>query len=198
MPNLSDEELVAACLAGRESAWAALVERFSPRVRGLALRMCRDPRDAEEAVQEALIQVSRDLSKWKPIAPLEAWIVTITVRTAQKVDARAARTAKGVESLDRPLPDGGTRELRDRNATTDPAAAAAQGDLSARIKAAIAELPPKPRAVMELRQEGLSTKEIAAALGIPEGTVRVHAHRGAVELRQALGDLAQARRQTKL
>ena len=51
---------------------------------------------------------------------------------------------------------------------------------------------------MELRQEGLSTKEIAAALGIPEGTVRVHASRGAVELRQALGDLAQARRQTKL
>jgi RNA polymerase sigma factor (sigma-70 family) len=198
MPNLSDEELVAACLEGRDSAWAALVERYSPRVRGIAVRLCRDRRDAEEAVQEALIQISRDLAKWKPIAPLEAWIVTITVRTAQKVDARANRAAKGVESLDRPLPDGGSRELQDRSATTDPSVAMDRSELSARIREAIAGLPPKPRAVMELRQEGLSTKEIAAALGIPEGTVRVHAHRGAVELRQALGDLGQARRQEKL
>ena len=191
MPNLSDEELVAACLAGHDSAWAALVERFTPRIRGVAQRLCRNPRDAEEAVQEALIQVSRDLAKWKPIAPLEAWIVTITVRTAQKIDARAARTAQGVESLDRPLPDGGLREIRDRTVSTDPAAAAAHGDLAARIQAAIANLPPKSRAVLELRQEGLSTKEIAAALGIPEGTVRVLAHRGMAELRRALGDLAE-------
>jgi len=53
MPNLSDKELVAACLAGRESAHAALVERFTKRLYQAARRLCRDSRDAEEAVQEA-------------------------------------------------------------------------------------------------------------------------------------------------
>ena len=198
MPNLSDEELVAACLAGHDSAWAALVERFTPRIRGVAQRLCRNPRDAEEAVQEALIQVSRDLAKWKPRGPLEGWIVTITTRTAQKVDARAARAAKGVESLDRPLPDGGFREIRDRSDAADPAAAAAASDLKARAEAAIEALPASLRAVMKLRNEGLSTKEIAVALGIPEGTVRVYAHRAATELRRVLGDLGPGRKRKKL
>ncbi|MGI9095801.1 MAG: RNA polymerase sigma factor [Candidatus Limnocylindrus sp.] len=195
MPKLSDEELVAACLAGRESAYAVLVERFTPRLYRVAARLCRDPRDAEEAVQEALIQATRDLAKWRPVAPLEAWLVTITVRTAQKVDERAARTAKRGESLDRPMPDGGTRELRDAAPGADPVVAAAQGDLSNRLAAAVASLPPKYRAAVTLRfQEGLSTKEIASTLGIPEATVRTHLARGLKELRTTLGDLGGERR----
>jgi RNA polymerase sigma-70 factor (ECF subfamily) len=190
MPALTDQELVAACLEGRESAYALLVERYTPRLYRIAARICRHPEDAEDAVQETFLQAVRDLRKWKPTAPLEAWLVTITVRTAQKVDIRSNRVASRSDSLDVPHQDGGERELRDRSTASDPAAAAGQADLSARLAAAIADLPDKYRAAVTLRfQEGLSPKEIAATLGIPERTVRTHLLRGLRALRESVGDL---------
>ena len=190
MPTLSDKELVAACLQGRESAYALLVERYTPRLYRIAVRVCRHPEDAEDAVQEALLQAVRDLRKWKPTAPLEAWLVRITIRTAQKVDQRSNRVASRSDSLDAPLPDGNRRELRDQGSLTDPAAAAGRADLSSRLAAAIAGLPDKYRAAVTLRfQEGLSPKEIAAHLGIPERTVRTHLLRGLRALRESVGDL---------
>ena len=190
MSSLTDQELVAACLQGRESAYALLVQRYTPRLHRIAVRICRHPQDAEDAVQEAFLQAVRDLRKWKPTAPLEAWLVTITVRTAQKVDQRSNRVASRSDSLDAPLPDGNQRELRDQGSSTDPAAAAGRADLSARLAAAIADLPDKYRAAVTLRfQEGLSPKEIAEHLGLPERTVRTHLLRGLRALKESVGDL---------
>lgn len=190
MSALSDQELVAACLQGRESAYALLVERYTPRLHRIAVRICKHPQDAEDAVQEALLQAVRDLKTWKPNAPLEAWLVTITVRTAQKVDQRSHRVASRSDSLDSPLPDGNTRELRDASAASDPAAAAGRADLTSRLAAAIADLPDKYRAAVTLRfQEGLSPKEIAAHLNIPERTVRTHLLRGLRALREQIKEL---------
>ena len=190
MPALTDQELVAACLEGRESAYALLVERYTPRLYRIAARICRHPEDAEDAVQETFLQAVRDLRKWKPTAPLEAWLVTIAVRTAQKVDMRSNRVANRSDSLDARHQDGGEREPRDRSTASDPAAAAGQADLSARLAAAIADLPDKYRAAVTLRfQEGLSPKEIAATMGIPERTVRTHLLRGLRALRESVGDL---------
>ena len=190
MPALSDQELVAACLQGKESAYALFVERYTPRLHRIAARICRHPQDAEDAVQEAFLQAVRDLRKWQPTAPLEAWLVTITVRTAQKVDQRSNRVASRSDSLDTPLKDGNTRELRDASTATDPAAAAGRADLSARLAAAVAALPEKYRAAVSLRfQEGLSPKEIAKVLDLPERTVRTHLLRGLRALKESVGDL---------
>jgi len=190
MNALSDEDLVAACLQGRESAYALLVERHTPRLHRIAVRICRHPQDAEDAVQETLLQAVRDLRQWKPTAPLEAWLVTIAVRTAQRVDQRSNRVASRSDSLDAPHPDGNERELRDRSAASDPAAAAGQADLATRLAAAIAALPQNYRTAVSLRfQEGLSPKEIAATLGIPERTVRTHLLRGLRALRKSVGEL---------
>ena len=190
MPSLTDQELVAACLAGRESAYALLVERYTQRLHRIAARICRHPQDAEDAVQEALLQAVRDLRKWKPTAPLEAWLVTITVRTAQKVDQRSNRVASRSDSLDAPLPDGNQRELSDQAPSTDPAAAAGSADLAARLAAAIEDLPSKYRVAVTMRfQEGLSPKEIAEHLGLPERTVRTHLLRGLKALKERVGDL---------
>ena len=190
MPALTDQELVAACLQGKESAYALLVERYTPRLHRIASRICRHPEDAEDAVQETLLQAVRDLKKWKPTAPLEAWLVTITVRTAQRVDQRSNRVASRSDSLDAPQEDGNTREVRDRSATSDPAAAAGAADTATRLAAAVAALPQKYREAVALRfQEGLSPKEIAELLGIPERTVRTHLLRGLRALRESVGDL---------
>jgi RNA polymerase sigma-70 factor (ECF subfamily) len=190
MPTLTDQELVSACLEGRESAYALLVERYTPRLYRIAARICRHPQDAEDAVQETFLQAVRDLQKWRPTAPLEAWLVTITVRTAQKVDQRSNRVASRSDSLDAPLPDGRTRELKDVGRGSDPAAAAGEADLSSRLAAAIKDLPDKYRIAVTMRfQEGLSPKEIAAHLNLPERTVRTHLLRGLRALKESVGDL---------
>lgn len=190
MPALTDQELVAACLQGKESAYALLVERFAPRLFRIASRICRDQQDAEDAVQEAFMQAIRDLGTWRPIAPLEAWMVTITVRTAQKIDQRANRLASRTEPLEPKLPDGNTKEIRDTSSLGDPAAVAGQADLSTRLAAAVANLPQNYRVAVSLRyQEGLSPKEIAEVLGIPERTVRTHLLRGLRALKGSATDL---------
>jgi RNA polymerase sigma-70 factor (ECF subfamily) len=190
MPTLTDQELVAACLHGKESAYALLVERYAPRLYRIAARICRHPQDAEDAVQETFIQAVRDLRNWRPTAPLEAWLVTIAVRTSQKVDQRSNRVASRSDSLDATLPAGNVKELRDSSAQGDPAAAAGQADLTAQLAAAVASLPQNYRAAVSLRyQEGLSPKEIAVVLGIPERTVRTHLLRGLRALRERVGEL---------
>jgi RNA polymerase sigma-70 factor (ECF subfamily) len=190
MPTLTDQELVAACLQGKESAYAILVERYTPRLYRIAARICRHPEDAEDAVQETLLQAVRDLRKWKPTAPLEAWLVTITVRTSKKVDQRSNRIAERSDSLDRPLPDGKLRQLRAPAGVGDPAAAVGDAYVTVKLAGAIDALPEKYRTTIALRfQEGLSPKEIAEVLEIPERTVRTHLLRGLRMLKENVGEL---------
>ena len=189
MPGLSDEELVAACLSGKESAYAVLIERYSPKVYRIAARICRDAEDAEDAVQETFIQVVRDLAKWRPLAPLEAWITTITVRVAQKVDMRTTRTTKRSSTLTPGGPEAPEREFADPH-LHDPVVQVMAHELQADLAAALGRITTKHRAAVVLRfQEGLSVSETAAILELPEATVRTHTARGLRELREALGTL---------
>ena len=190
MSALNDQELVAACLQGKESAYALLVERYTPRLYRIAARICRHPEDAEDAVQETLLQAVRDLRKWKPTAPLEAWLVTITVRTAKKVDIRSNRIAARSDSLEQPLPDGRTRQVAGPLGVGDPAAAVSHAYVTVKLAGAVAALPEKYRTTISLRfEEGLSPKEIAEVLGIPERTVRTHLLRGLRMLKESVSEL---------
>ena len=188
MPGLSDEELVAACLSGKESAYAVLIERYSPKVYRIAARICRDATDAEDAVQETFIQVVRDLAKWRPLAPLEAWITTITVRVAQKIDMRTTRNSRVSTTIHPGGAEAPAREFADPHAH-DPVTQVMAHELQADLGTALQSISTKHRAAVVLRfQEGLSVAEAAAILELPEATVRTHTARGLRELREALGD----------
>ena len=188
MSTLTDQELVAACLAGKESAFAVLVNRYQARLHRIAARICRHPADADDAVQEAFVQAVRDLGRWRPIAPLEAWLVRIAVRVAQKVDMKSARIERGSARLAPVDAEAPERELAATDPAADPAAAATRRETIGELERAVAGLPTKYRAAVALRfGEGLSVREAAEALGIPEATLRTHAARGLRLLQAALG-----------
>ena len=120
--------------------------------------------DAEDAVQEVFVAVHRGLPGFQGASRLTTWIYRIALRASFR--ARARR--QDGEPVHPEAPGGGGEgEMAAR-------------DEARRAVAALARLPAGPRAVLSLfAVEGLSHREIADILGIPEGTVwsRLHAAR---------------------
>jgi RNA polymerase sigma-70 factor (ECF subfamily) len=120
--------------------------------------------DAEDAVQEVFVAVHRGLPGFAGASRLSTWIYRIALRAALHTRARR----QDGEPLD-PETSGGGGE-----------ADMASRDEARRVASAMALLPAGPRTVLSLfAVEGLSHREIADILGIPEGTVwsRLHAAR---------------------
>jgi DNA-directed RNA polymerase specialized sigma24 family protein len=87
--HLSDEALVALVARGDEDALAELYDRVSRIAYGLALRVLRDERYAEDAVQEAFLQVWRRAATFRADrAKARTWILTLVHRRSTSCDAR--------------------------------------------------------------------------------------------------------------
>jgi RNA polymerase sigma-70 factor (ECF subfamily) len=173
LPQLSsaeEAEILAGVRAGGEARRAA-TDRACRTLReplhALCLHLTGRRADAEDAVQEVLVAIHRGLPEFRGASRLTTWVYRIALRAA--FQARARR--RDGEPLDPEMPGGGGEgEMATR-------------DRARRVAAAVARLPAEPRAVLSLfAVEGLSHKEIADILGIPEGTVwsRLHAARRAL------------------
>ena len=107
----STDDLLRRVARGDETAFSSLYDAVSPRVYGLARRVVRDPAQAEEVAQEALVEVWRTAARFDPArGSATAWILTVThrravdrVRSAQAGADRERRVA--VSSVDTPYDD---------------------------------------------------------------------------------------------
>ena len=144
-----------------------------------ARRILHDREDAEEAVQEALMRAWRNQSKCRtPGTPLP-WFVQITRNEAMRLAARRRRrqaseipeeTPERIVSIDSELD-----QMLETVATEQ----------------ALSVLCPDERALIQLRYvEDLTQGQVAARLGVPEGTVKVRLHRVRARLRGVAADLA--------
>jgi RNA polymerase sigma-70 factor, ECF subfamily len=110
-PPQTADELLRRVARGDEPAFTALYDSVAPRVYGLARRVVRDPAQAEEVAQEALVEVWRTAARFDPAKGSAAsWILTIThrravdrVRSAQAAVERERRVA--VSHVDTPYDD---------------------------------------------------------------------------------------------
>jgi RNA polymerase sigma-70 factor (ECF subfamily) len=110
-PPPAPDDLLRRVARGDEPAFAALYDMVSPRVYGLARRVVRDPAQAEEVAQEALVEVWRTAARFDPAkGSATSWILTIThrravdrVRSAQAGAERERRVA--VSHVDTPYDD---------------------------------------------------------------------------------------------
>lgn len=161
-----DSEIVAAAQQGDALALDRLLDELAPYVRRLCARIA--PSRADDAVQEALLEIFRGLSSLRAPEAIMTWVRAVTVRTAIRLDRRH------------------NLEIATEDAHLDRDAGSLEGLVD--IDDALARLPVSQRVVLVLRtREGLSEQEIAAALGIPAGTVKSRLHRARAAFREEWG-----------
>ena len=180
--------LVAGLRAGDDRAFETLVRRHGGRMLAVARRLLRDENDAADAVQDALLSVSRAIDGFQGGSRLSTWLHRVVVNAAlMRLRAQRRRREESIEDLlPRFVADG--HQAR----PAEPWAAPAEDRLEteetrALVSASIGRLPETYRVVLMLRDiEELDTQETAAVLGVTANAVKIRLHRARQALRTLL------------
>jgi RNA polymerase sigma-70 factor, ECF subfamily len=183
--HLSDEALVALVARGDEAALGELYERVGRVAYGLALRVLRDERLAEDAVQEGFLAVWRTAAAYRAErAKASTWILTLVHRRAVDLVRREERRRA------EPLPDEMPLSTGQPVEPTEEAAWLRYE--RERVQAAVSKLPDVQREAIELAYYGgYSQSELAERLGVPLGTIKSRMFAGLARLRELLDESAQ-------
>src|SRR4051812_4585356 len=176
LAHLSDEALVALAARSEQSALAELYDRYGRSAYGLAVRIVRDERLAEDAVQEAFLSVWRTAPRFVPErGKASTWILTHVHRRAVDLVRREER--RRADTLERAAePSGG--------AVDEEAWLRLQRE---RVQDALRQLPDQQREALELAYYGGFTQsELAERLGQPLGTIKSRMFTGLSHLRELL------------
>lgn len=177
----NDPALVIAAQAGDLDAYALLVERYSPRLLGLARRLLGNQEDAEDAVQEAFVRAHRALHGFRGDATFGSWLYRVALNACR--DAGRGRARFDDERLIRDVED---RFLDDRY-SVDPERVLAAAEQRRDLEAALTGIPASYReAVLLHDQEGFTMVEVAAMTGAPLPTAKARLRRGRMLLVDAL------------
>jgi RNA polymerase sigma factor (sigma-70 family) len=175
--HLSDEAVVALVARGDGEALAELYDRFGRVAYGLALRVLRDEKLAEDAVQEAFVAAWRNADRFMPErAKASTWVLTLVHRRAVDLVRREDRRRA------EPLPEGA--EPTPSDSAEDDAWLRFERE---RVQAALRKLPDQQREALELAYYGGFTQtELAERLGQPIGTIKSRMFTGLTRLRELL------------
>ena len=172
-------EMIRGVAEGDNQALASLYDATSRTVYGLLLRILSDPSSAEEVLLDVYAQVWRQAASYCPERgrPL-AWLTTIA--RSRAID----RLRRGRNEQQRAVPlDEAARATGGESVEEGVRA----GEVRAVVRAALDALTPEQRDVIELAYYGgMSHSEIAAARGLPLGTVKTRTRLGMMRLREML------------
>jgi len=173
------DELVVAARGGDRAAFDELVRRTTASTYTLALRLTNNEEDARDVTQEAYMRAYRGLKNYRGDAQFTTWLYRITANCASTflTTRRRHRHDEFPEGL----------ELADARAQTDVEGGASNADLREQLDWALAQLPPRLRAVVVLRDVyDLPHEAIASELGISVSAAKVRLHRARLKLRSTL------------
>jgi RNA polymerase sigma-70 factor (ECF subfamily) len=178
--DVRQAELIRRVAGGDQQALADLYDATNRTLYGLLLRVLGDAGAAEEVLLDVFTQAWRQAGDYRAErgSPM-AWLTTIA-------------RSRAIDRLRRGRQERGLTEPLDALAQVAAAGASVEEDVTARergavVRAALAALPPEQREVIELAYYGgLSHSEIAAARGLPLGTVKTRTRLGLMRLRESL------------
>jgi RNA polymerase sigma-70 factor, ECF subfamily len=178
MDSEQDRQCLERVRQGDTRALAELYDRYTPLLYPVVLRILRSGAEADDALQEAWLQVWKRSATYDPKrGSVAAWL--LTVARTRALDRYRSLAARGrAESKVDPDPV---------NAPADPQADATRGQIGERVREAMASLEPRQREVIEIAYfQGLSQSEIAEKIGAPLGTVKSWTRQALTRLREML------------
>ena len=186
MSGTPDEvaELVRRAQGGELAAFNTLVLRHQDAAYSLAFRFLRSRKPAEDVTQEAFLRAFNRLDTFRG-ERFRSWLLRIVANAAR--DELRRRKRRPQRSLDEARDDPDMPSIDPIEPRPGPAAVAEQADLRRVLDAALARLPEEWRLVVLLSDvHGLAYEEVAAAAGVPLGTVKSRLSRARARLREIL------------
>jgi RNA polymerase sigma-70 factor (ECF subfamily) len=169
-----DDALLAAARAGDRAALDALLRRHLDFIHAVCRRLAGNDADADDATQEALIAITRGISRFDGRSSLRTWLYRVATNAClDELRRKARRPTTGIPEVEQDI-DGPSLD----DTVSDQVV----------LDAALRALPEEFRAPVVLRDVlGLDYQEIATTLELPPGTVRSRIARGRAALAVALG-----------
>jgi RNA polymerase sigma-70 factor (ECF subfamily) len=183
----TDEDLLQAARAGDRNALEALLQRYQSRVYRFGVKMCRDPEDAKDVLQDTLFTMARTVRDFRGASSLSTWLYTVARSFCIKKRRRGKSTAAEPLSID-------AVEEKDAAKVAHPGPGPEEDvqnrQLEEVLTEAITALAPMYREVLVLRDvEGLTAPQVAEVLGISVDAVKSRLHRARLEIRKSLAPL---------
>jgi RNA polymerase sigma-70 factor, ECF subfamily len=187
MRDEADSQLLERARTGDAQAIEALLERHQAQVYRFGMKMCRDPEDAKDVLQDTLLTMARGVRDFRGASSISTWLYTIARSFCIKRRRKSKFAPDDERSLDTDrLADG--IELADPAQSADEALASKQVDRA--VEEAIRGLEPMYREVLLLRDvEGLTAPEVAEVVGVSVQAVKSRLHRARLSVRAQVAPL---------
>ena len=165
----------------RRQEFDSILSHSLPRFRRIAMRLLRNPEDAEDAVQDAMLSAHRHIARFDGRSQMSTWITSIVINAVRMQIRRRSR--RPTLSLDQESTDGNVSVNEwPVDPGPSPEQSLQQRELQALALKLVACLPHAQREALQLRQQDFSIKQAAELLGVPEGTLKARLARARADL----------------
>jgi RNA polymerase sigma-70 factor (ECF subfamily) len=190
MPEASqqtvDREMLARAVSGDQDAFGELYDRLSGPLYSLAVRMLGDAAEAQDALQDAFLQIWRRAATYDSSqSSVFSWAILLTRgRIIDRLRARGRRLRVIAVSTD---DEENPSRAADASTAESAADTADRNEEAGRVRSVLSKLPAEQREAIELAFfSDLTHHEIAAQLGEPLGTIKARIRRGLLKLRERI------------
>jgi RNA polymerase sigma-70 factor (ECF subfamily) len=187
LTDAADRVLLERARGGDRQAIETLLESRQEQIYRFGMKMCRDPEDAKDVLQDTLIAMARTVHDFRGASSLSTWLYTIARSFCIKKRRRGKFAPRVVHSLDTDTA-ADERDLAD--GAKGPEEALAGRRVEDALEQAIRSLDPRYREVLVLRDvEGLTAPEVAEVLGVSVQAVKSRLHRARLSVRAEVAPL---------
>jgi RNA polymerase sigma-70 factor (ECF subfamily) len=175
-----DQAMRAGFVGERAQELDHVVSHYVPMLHKRAFRFLGNVSDAEDAVQDSLLSAYKHLGQFRGQAKISTWLTAIVANTARM---QLRRRGRCISLEQQQGEDGLALSERLPDSKPSPEEVCSTVELHDRLVNGIKKLSPTLRRTIQLRDiDGLTTKEAAQILGVPEGTVRARLARARAKL----------------
>lgn len=185
--SLTDHALLDAARRGDRSAIDTLLDRHQARIYRFGMKMCGNPEDARDVLQETLLAMARTVRDFREESSVSTWLYSIARSFCVKKRRKRKFAPDRVRSLETDLPLE-ARRLVDPGRRPDELLAGKE--LHHALQRSIDSLDPMSREVLILRDfEGLTAPEVAEVIGVSVDAIKSRLHRARLAVRSAMAPL---------